>query len=127
MARVGNVEDDDKVSVFVNEDVGGVVANTDGDFDQRQDDGLDYLVDSVSTTPAVLPYQLPIPNCFSIRLSSSAFECLALYFRIANSNFVLSAILVTLFCEFEARYSLKLGQINMLTSLRNLLFRVDSS
>lgn len=58
VAEDGSVEDDIGVFDLVNEEVESLIANTDGDRDQRQDDRLDDAINPLSTTLTVLLCQL---------------------------------------------------------------------
>lgn len=57
-ASDGNVADDDRVSDLVNEEVGVSVANAGEDLNRRRFDPLGNVMNSVSTTLAVLFCQL---------------------------------------------------------------------
>lgn len=54
MARDGNVEDKDGVSVLINGDIAALVASNGGDFDRRRDDPVNDVVDYIFTTWSVL-------------------------------------------------------------------------
>lgn len=64
----------------MNKDVGALVANIGGDFDQRRDDRLGVVLIPVSATLEVLIRQLILPNCFTIAFWALACEGFAFSF-----------------------------------------------
>lgn len=66
MARNSKVEEDDGVSLLVNEEVGALVAEAARGFDWRRDDLIGNVVDLVFAMLAVLLLQHLLPNCFGV-------------------------------------------------------------
>lgn len=50
VARNGNFDEGDGVSVLVNVEAGASMANSSGNFDQRQDERVGDVIDTVCTT-----------------------------------------------------------------------------
>lgn len=113
MARDGNVEDDERLSVHVKEDVAALISNTGGNFDRLQDDRRGSVVSPVSTSLAALLCQLSLPNTFAVAFWFPACEVFVRPSCIACSSSALKAILVRSACEFEAQYSFGLWQVEV--------------
>lgn len=80
VARNGSIENDDRMSGRVIEDVGALTRNTGWDSDCGRDDLLGDVVESVSTMLEVLLYELPLPNLFAVAYWFLAFDDFALPF-----------------------------------------------
>lgn len=105
MARGGSVEEDDRSSVHVNEDVEARIAFTGRDIGWRRDDRLRDVVDLVSTTLEALLSQLLLPNCFAAASWFPRCGVFALSYWIASNNCDLNAVSVRSACGLKAQYS----------------------
>lgn len=92
MAKDGNVESDDGVSVLLNEEVVALIADTGIDLHRRRDDRLGDAMDLVSATLTVSLSQLIFPNCFGIEFGFPSCKCSALPFWISRCDCALKAI-----------------------------------
>lgn len=125
--RDGSVKDEDGVLAFVNDDVGGLMASTGGDFDGQRDDRVGDVVDPMSTTSAVLSCQPRLPICCSLAFWVLVRDSFVVSFWIASSDCVSKAISVKPVYGFETKYFLRLWQMDGLTTSMETFSREDSS
>lgn len=127
LTREDSVEDEDFVSISVNDDAGALVGNARGDFCRRGDERESVVVNPVSSTCAVLLYQLCLPNRYALAFWVPVFRSFVLSFGIATSYCVLNKISLWSPCGFETQVFLRPWLIEKSAPLTRMSFRVDSS
>lgn len=80
MARDGNAEKDDGMSVIMSKDVGALIAKYGGNLDRWRDDQLGNVMSPASTTLVVLLCQVLVTNSFAVVFWFPICESLALFF-----------------------------------------------